>query len=470
MSTGPADPVVGDVVVPGAGSDVGAPVSDLQCTVEDLGNLKRRISVVVPQATIKARLDEEFGKLQDQAQLPGFRKGRAPQRLLEKRFGEEMRKDLKNALVSEGFSQAIRENKLELLGEDDVSELETLQLPVEGDMRFSVVVEVRPTIELPGYEAIPLTRRTFTPTEEEVQQELDKAAFARGHLDPLGPDDALEANDRLTAAITLRIGDEVHEHPASEVFVRGTSIEGVPLPNLGEVLTGRKIGETVELTGTVPADAAKPKAGQTAYFTITIKEARRFVKHPLDDTLARFYGFDTFEQFKAFRLQTLQDKCVDKQKDDLKQQVVQYLTEKTSFELPETLSLRQANQMLVNKLVRLRRMGIPAELIEKEMDQMRAGAAREARDDLRKAFLLDAVANELKVRVSPEEINEQIHQYARYYNVRFDRMRKQLEDDGMLDSLYLDLRNEKILDKLVSMASITDDPAAAAAPSPADGA
>ncbi len=116
--------------------------------VEDVAALKKKVAVTVPRGRIDAKMNEMFGELRTTAQVPGFRVGRAPQRLVEKRFGKEVAQDVRNALVGESIGSAIEDAELKTLGEPNI-DLDTIELPDSGDMTFSFEVEIEPQFDLP---------------------------------------------------------------------------------------------------------------------------------------------------------------------------------------------------------------------------------------------------------------------------------------------------------------------------------
>ena len=122
-------------------------------TIEDSGPCKKKVTIEIPQESIKKALDERYGELRKDADVPGFRKGRAPIRLLEKRFGSEVSEQIKLKLLVDASDSALKDNELNTLGEPDFDH-EKVELPDEGPMKFDFEVEVRPQFELPELEGI----------------------------------------------------------------------------------------------------------------------------------------------------------------------------------------------------------------------------------------------------------------------------------------------------------------------------
>ncbi len=123
----------------------------LNVEIEDSGPARKLLTIEVPEDRIKGKIEENFGQLSDDAAVPGFRRGRAPRRLLERRFGDAVRDEVKGQLLSECFSQACEDNDLDMLGEPDVKDIEDIKLPDSGPLTFKVEIEVSPKVELPDF-------------------------------------------------------------------------------------------------------------------------------------------------------------------------------------------------------------------------------------------------------------------------------------------------------------------------------
>jgi len=131
----------------------------IQINVEDAGTLRKKVTVTVPADRIAAKQSELFGELSRTAQVPGFRIGRAPRRLIEKRFGKEVVQDVRNAIIGESLGRAIEKSELNTLGEPDL-DLDKIQLPEAGDMTYDFQVEVKPEFDLPELEGIEVEKQT----------------------------------------------------------------------------------------------------------------------------------------------------------------------------------------------------------------------------------------------------------------------------------------------------------------------
>ena len=134
-------------------------------TIEEAGPCKKKVIIEIPEAKIKKATDKQYEDLGKEAIVPGFRKGRAPRRLLEKRFGKETAEQVKLTLLADATEAIVKDEELKALGEPDI-DFEEIKLPEKGPMTFDFEVEVRPEIDLPPLEGIPVTKTKLEVTDE----------------------------------------------------------------------------------------------------------------------------------------------------------------------------------------------------------------------------------------------------------------------------------------------------------------
>ncbi|MFH1881925.1 MAG: trigger factor family protein, partial [Planctomycetota bacterium] len=142
-------------------------------TIEEAGPCKKKVSIEIPEEVIKNATDEQYNTLRKEALVPGFRKGRAPRRLLEKRFGKDTTEQIKLKLLADASESAVKDNELQPIGELDV-DFENIEMPAEGPLKFDFEVEVRPDFDLPQLEGIPVTRTKLEVTDEQIDREIER--------------------------------------------------------------------------------------------------------------------------------------------------------------------------------------------------------------------------------------------------------------------------------------------------------
>ena len=192
---------------------------------EDVGTLKKKVTITVPRQRINEKLDEMFGELGQSAQVPGFRIGHAPRRLVEKRFGKEVSHDVRNALVGESLGEVMDEADFKTLGEPDL-DLEAIELPDTGDLSYSFEVEVAPEFNLPELTGIAVEKRTSEITDENIDQYMTELCESRATF--VATDEPAAEGDMITA--DTRVSGEKIDDPLSmylfDLYTVSTNLAG----------------------------------------------------------------------------------------------------------------------------------------------------------------------------------------------------------------------------------------------------
>jgi trigger factor len=461
----------------GAGGDGKPSLEDklkevIDVKVEDLASLRRKLTISVPRDTLDDQVKEQYDELRREAMVPGFRKGRAPRRLLEKRFGGEVSETLVQQLVSTGYLAAVDKTGLKVLGdpliyvkgegESEVLEevqpaIAKMKMPAEGPLVFSCEVEIRPEFEMPSLEGIPLEKPIVSVTDDDVNAQVDRVRGMKGVYEPVG-EGGIQADDMVTADLKMTSdGAEIKSQEGVRLAARPQVVDGVVLEKLGEKLTGAKAGDTVTIEGTIPDDYAKAEfRGKTATFAFVIKDVQRLKLPELNEEFLKGFGFESEQDLRDFLRQDLESHLDEEVKRGLRGQVSQYLLDKASFELPERLSTRQINQVTANRILELYRRGVPPAEAEKVIDELKTSSREDAIRDLKLAFIMEKLSEEIEVEVGEGEINAMIAGIAQRQGQRFDRVRDQLAKQGSLTTLYVQIRDDKILDELIAKATVTE--------------
>jgi len=436
--------------------DAKSDLPENQVDVEDVGTLKKKIAVTIPRKRIDAKQDEMFGELSSSAQVPGFRIGRAPRRLIEKRFGKEITEDVRNSLIGEAIGDAIEKSDLKTIGEPDI-DLDGIELPDAGDMAFSFQVEVAPQFDLPELKAIAVEKQIVQVTDERIDAQIDQWVAGQATYEPT--DEAAHPDDVVVAGakITVEGADQPTESPGLHLRVAPGQIEGIPLLDLGKVLAGAKAGESVSLQ--VSINDAHPNEqwrGKNATVEIDVSQVQRRVMPKVDDDLAKAAGFESLAELREYLRSRAESQLVAEVQRSMRHQVEQYLLDNTDFDLPAGVAKRHADRLLQRRLVSLLEQGVPRERIDERLTELQAAIGEQARRDLKLRFILEKVAADREIEVTPEEVNSRIAQIASLYKRRPEKLRHELTADGTLQELEIGLRDEKAVESLLAEAEITE--------------
>jgi trigger factor len=424
--------------------------------IEEAGAARKRIKLEIPQERIKAKLTEAFGELQRDAVLPGFRRGRAPKRLIEKRFGTNMCDTVKQQLVAEAYQKAIEDNKLDAIGEPDL-DIRTIELPESGPLTVALEIEVTPEFALPSIEKITVKRPKLEANEERLNLAVEnlRKYFGEWH-DSTEP---AKETDTITADVKVTGDDDaiIAEQPSVSLQAKPANIAGVRFEDLGQKLVGATIGQTLSLEAAAPQEHPEEKLrGKTVKLELTIKGVKHQHLPEVNEEFAKMLGFDDIGALKADLQERLVTQLEQETKGAMAQQIYRYLLSSTNLDLPAKLSQRQMGNVLNRRATELMQKGVPESEILHQIDQLRISSAQQAAVDLRLFFILGKLADQFGIEVSDGEVNARVAAIAAQYGRRPEKLKSQMTASGQLEQLYLQIRDGKVVDKLLETAEIAD--------------
>lgn len=441
--------------------------------VEELGTLRKKLTITVPQATVDERRNDQFGEIKRDAVVPGFRKGHAPLRLVEKRFGHDVNDQLCSQLLSSSYLAAVEKQELKTIGDpliwakdkkagDSDTEklvsfeeaLDLLELPTGGDLSYSCEVELRPEFDLPELAGLKIKKPRVTIGQKEIQEYIDRLRAARGRYEPVAQG-KIEEDDLVVCRIRVSVDDKVLlEEENCQLAARPMSYGGLVLEDLGKALAGAGVGEKRQVSCRVPDDYRDESVrGRSAQAELEVLDIKRLILPDIDADFLGSVGCETEEELRGWAKGSLESYRHDTFRRKQREQVHQYLLEQCQFEVPQRLSQQQANRIAARRMLELAHRGVPDSEIMKQADAIRSGAQRDAGTDLKLQFILERFAEEWKVQVSEDELNGQIAAIAQRQNRRFDRVRDELIRSKTINSLHFHVRDQKIVDRIIEEAA-----------------
>jgi len=428
-------------------------------TIEEAGPCRKKVVVEVPEEAIRKAEDEQYETLRKEALVPGFRKGRAPRRLLEKRFGKETSEQIKLKLLADASDSAIKDNELDTLREPDV-DFEKIELPDSGSLKFDFEVEVRPEFELPELKGIAVEKKTLEVTAEQVDGELKQLQKYAGLWAPRKSGAAVELDDQIIADVVLKAEGVEQEEKLDnvEIHVRPNGFVGaIPVEKLDELLVGAKADQTKKITVEVPKTYFREEyRGKKVDIEIAIKDIKWLKAAELNEDFLKRFGVEDESQLREKLRDSLRNRSEQQVRADTAEQIYKYMLDNTNFELPTDIVAEHSETLLQRQYISLLQRGLAREQIEEHMEQLRAGSEQQAAEQLKTFFIMDKVADKLKVEVNEEEINGHIAQLAIQQGQRPERMREQMLRDGSLVQFRLQVRENKCIAKLLESAKITE--------------
>lgn len=421
----------------------------MKAVVEEINPVKKKITIEIEPDSVANEMDKAIKDIARKAKIPGFRPGKAPKNVVQQHYGEEVRSEVMNRLISDSYLTAVREHNLNPVG---MPQIENMTPLAKGSpLSYTATVEVRPNITLGTYDGIEVKEQDLAVTDEELNQTFDRLREMYAQLEVV---EGLALAKDHTAIIDFagfHDGKPIEGAKAADHMLAIGS--GNLIPGFEEQLIGMKKGETREIQVTFPADYSnKEIAGKDARFTVTLKEVKKKVLPELNDEFAKDTGGNkTVDELKARVKEDLEARKRDELGSAQREDLMKKLVDAHSFEVPQGMVEFELQAMARQQATRFARQGMDIKSFDVKnfMEKNRDLAVQRVKGIL----LLEEIAEKEKINVGDQELSASIAAMAKSASQTADAVRKYYESqDGGLENLRSSLIQEKTLGLLLSRA------------------
>ena len=436
-----------------------------ELSIEDAGPARKRVTISIPAETVDSKLQETMGSLTSQTVIPGFRKGKVPSHIIEKRFGESLRSEARNEMIADAWKSAVEEFELKTLGDPEpVGNPDDVVLENGKPLAFALEVEVMPEFDLPSFDDIKLTRPVIEVTDEHIDNEIEQQQTRNGKLEEV-EGKASEGEFLIGPAVVHLDGNEDSFFKTEQTRLTippqndGGEVLGLFIDDLGKILSGASVGDEVAISTTGPEEhELEDVRGAKVVITFNVIQAVRII--PLDnDELISFFGLDSIDTLKEQVQLALEQRRDKEQAAVLRRQATDEIAQRVEMVLPEKTSAMQADRDLQRLRTELQSSGrMTMDEVEAEVAKVRGGSAEESKKRLKSYFILTKLAEHFHVTVSDMEVNSRISEIAMQNGTRPEEMRKKLAQQGQLQQIQAIVQEEKAADQLVAACTVTDLP------------
>ncbi len=394
------------------------------------------------------------------AKIPGYRPGKAPRAVIDKRFRKEIQDELTKKLVSKSYHEAVEQEHLRVAS---LTNIEDIQFGEDKSMRFRATVVIAPEFELPDYKKIPVQLPDTKVSDAEIEEALERLREQSADFVDV-PGRGLQMGDFAV----LDFEGSMDSKPISEIAPQASkNLQGgkkfwlhlAPdnfLPKFCEQLVGQKPGETRLAIVEFPADfPVKELAGKKADYAVTVREVKEKVLPPIDDALAAKLApgktLVDLRQLLEHDIEHAKEHDVERAKES---QIMKYLHERIQFELPPALLQNETRRALAELVQRNRERGVTDEMLKEKERELIDGAAGVAAHRLKTNFILHRIVERENIEVAKEDVDLRIRQEAARYDISPEKMRKELQQKDVLDDVAEQILLGKTLDFLKANVSI----------------
>lgn len=430
----------------------------LEVKVESPQSCLREVVVTIPQSEVQRYLKEAFDELVPEAQVPGFRSGRAPRKLVEKQFKDRVTEQVKGSLLMDSLSQVTDSQDFSAISEPDF-DYNSIELPEEGDFKYQFTVEVRPEFATPDWKGLKLNKPVEEITDADVQESLDRVLSRYVTME--ATEEPAEPGDKLLITATFKLdGKIISEMDEERVDLRERlSFSDAVCHNFGSLMKGVKEGETRTGKVTIPEGAADEEMrGKEIDASFQVIEVlQRDLPELTDEFLEELGDFESEDELRQFVRDSLQRQADYRTQQELRKSVIALLAGAASFDLPPELVKRQTMRELERKVLELRRTGFDEDNIRRFVNASKQNAQASTESALREHFILEKIAEEEKLDADPADYDEEIRLIAEQSDMPVRRVRAQLEKQGQMDALRNQIVERKVVEMIVEAATVKDE-------------
>ncbi|HWE36056.1 MAG TPA: trigger factor [Isosphaeraceae bacterium] len=422
----------------------------LDVQISDVGPCKKHVKVAIPRPEIDRQFEESLGELRREAAVPGFRPGRAPQKLVGRRFRKEVAGQVKSALLAASLEQIEEDYKLNAISQPTL-DVAAIDLPDEGPMQFEMDLEVQPDFKLPAYKAAVVKRPTRQITDADVEAQLKTFLERYAQLVPKLEGGA-EVGDYVTADLTFhRDGQTMNEAKEVEFRIQPElRFQDGRVPDLARALAGARPGETRDADTIVGTASPDPSLrGQTIRVTFTVHDLKTLRLPEVDAAFLREVGFDSLDELKKGLRDLLERRLLFQQRQALRRELLDQLLNETEFELPPDLVSRQERATLRRLVNEMQEAGLSEAQIRAREAELRANAHDATLRSLKEFFLLSKIAEAEDLKVEEEDIDHEIEAIAARTDDSPRRIRARIEKEGLGEGLVTQIIERKTIDRIL---------------------
>lgn len=428
----------------------------MQLSIEDKSTVKKIIHVEIPEKTVTKELNKAYNELKRTVDIKGFRKGKAPRKLLEAKFSKDVHGDVAPRLIQDAFSKAVEDNSLDLVGGPQV---DPPDLVPGSDYVFDIAVEVRPELENVEFKGLDLKKTAYAVSDDEIEAQVQMVRKTMATKEPVTDERPVQADDFVLIDYEGFVDDQPFEKtPKVENYVMAIGSDALP-EAFSTRLTGVMPGEKIEVEVIYGEDAEdKELAGHTVNYKVELKEIQQEVLPPADDELAEKLGsYKTIDEVRDAIRDNLEKGYAQRIKHELSEQVFTALLEQNEFEVPDAMVdaelegiISEAEQAYTQNNMSLEEVGLTKEVMK---EKYRDVAEKQARRHL----LLGKIIEQENVEMTDEEMDKAYEEMAGGMNASVDAIKNFFKMDArQLEYFKHSQLEKKAVDIIIENGSVVE--------------
>lgn len=419
----------------------------MSLTVENLEKNMAKLTVTVPAEDFIEGMKASYNKQKKKFNIPGFRKGKAPQSYIEKAYGPELfYEDAANTCIEKTYSDAMDESELDIVSRP---EIDVVQMEKGKDFIYTALVAVKPEVTLGEYKGVEIEKVDTEVTDEDVEAALLNEQKQNARNVPV-EDRPAKMDDEVSIDFEGFVDGEAFEGGKGENYQLKLGSHSF-IDTFEDQIVGKSIGDEFDVNVTFPEDyQAEELAGKPALFKCKLNGIKETQLPELDDDFAADVSeFDTLDEYKEDLKATLKGKKEKEAKNEKEGRVVDKIIEGAQMDIPEPMLNTQKEQMLNEFAQQLSYQGLSIDQYFQfsgmSKEKFMETAEPEAERRIKSRLVLETIAKQENIEVSDDDLNAELEKMAETYQMEPDKL-KELVGDDEKEAIKLDIAVQKAVD------------------------
>ncbi|MDO5580053.1 MAG: trigger factor [Planctomycetia bacterium] len=443
----------------GAAQDGEKKKLNYEVEIKEVSSCERHIKVTIPEEEIKRYKDDQYAEFGKTAQVPGFRAGKAPRKLVEKKFKKDVEERVKSNLLLDSLTLINDSDDFTPISEPDVN-FDALVLSDSGPFIYEYDIEIRPNFELPVWKGLHFKTVVREFTDEDVDKAL--VSIQERNVSLVDSDEPAKSGDYITAELTFKDGDNVLSKSENEVIrIRPVlTFNDSSINDFDVLMEGAKPGDTISTKVKIAVNTLNPfYAGKEVDAIFNIKKVQKAELPEFNDEfLQKLGGFDNMADLRDAVKDTLTRQHEYEQQRGIRSQITSSLLANANWDLPVKLLQKQANRELRRTIYELQRNGFDEQQIRSHLNAIQQNSLNTTAQALKEHFILEKIAEVEEIQETPEDYDREILLIAAQSGSSPRRVRAQLEKEGEMDILRNQIIEQKVIDLIRGAAEIEEVP------------
>jgi len=412
----------------------------LKVKVSQLEPCRKLLKIEIPKEVVEEELDKVYQDINKVAQIPGFRKGKAPRRILEQHHSKTAKDEILKKLIPSGYSKAIREHRIMPVSAPEIGQVKLIE---DQPLYFEVTIDVEPEVKLKRYKDIKIKKRVPKTTDKDVEEALSNLRERYAEYKPI-EDREIKEEDYVIVDYEAQVDNETVDKREKIWF--HIKIDKNKPNEIIKNLIGAKIGDEVK---------AREQANKKALIKVNVKEIREKHIPKLDEEFIKTVGdYKSVDELKEALREDIKKRKEQEVKFEVENQLFDSLIKLNPLDVPPSMVRRQTDELVKSAKSRLMYQGLKEEDITSREETLRKNLAKEAEKQVKLYFILDRIAEEEDIKVNDEDLKERLDNIAKQNKTEPEKIKEYLTKNNSLNSLKSQINHEKVIDFLLNEAKI----------------